>query len=331
MSSLVLLAALHPSARAEDLELWGGAAASSGVVYSSATNNVGAADPVTTQVELDGAIGWGWGHARVDLDAHFDLNALDGGEVFTYPSPWPEWGMVQLGREAVHVRAGLLNPDIGLEDWDPWVNYAPTYSTTFVYAGAGRFLGLEPSYTTTGGVDLFAFGGYDVDWESFGGGLGVATLQDAYSTWSGVVVYPSFLGDYCPDGEACLNAVAAVAVEVYPADPVWVALDSATGIRDTGFYSSNQLVVNVIPEAVVNPFVRGEFLLDPDGVLGAPDATASLGARTDAIEWLRVALELKATIAGDVTDLGGALVIAAHVPEPSPYSYQDPFGEEEEE
>jgi hypothetical protein len=158
----------------------------------------------------------------------------------------------------------------------------------------------------------------------------VATEQDAFSTWSGLTVYPSFAGDYCPDGEACFNAFASLAFEVYPLDPLWVTLDSVTGVKDGSFYSSEQLVVNVIPEAVVNPFVRGELLIDPDAVLGAPDATASVGLRSDPTDFLRVAVEGKSIFAGGASDLGVALVIAAHVPEPSPYSYQDPFGEEEE-
>lgn len=333
---LLLAFAASPAFAQDGPELWGGAAVS---VLGGAFSESGVVtDPVGTQVELNGAIGWGWGHARVDLDAHFDLVALADGDsagVLPYPNRvlaeaeyWPEWAMVQLGREAPHLRLGILNPNIGLEDWEPWTNYVPSYSNNFVYAGAGRFLGVEPSITLDSGYDLFAFGGYDIDWASYGAGVGVATAQDGYGTWSGIVVYPSFTT--CPSGDTCFNALAAISLEVYPADPLWVTLDTVTGIRGGGFYTSEQLVLSVIPEAVVNPFVRGEVVIDPDGVLGAPDATASLGARSDVTDFLRVALEGKSTFAGGATDVGAWLMIAAHVPEPSPYSYQDPFGEEEE-
>ncbi len=315
--------------QAGELETWFGAAAAVGVALGdgSGTLEVGLTDPTTTQVELDGAVGWGWGHVRIDLDAHFDPNGEAFGDVVgAYPGPWPEWAMVQLGREAVHLRLGILNPNMGLEDWDPWVNYTPTYSTNFNLLGAGRFLGGEASYTTEGGVDLFAFGGYDLDWESVGGGVGVATAQDAFSTWSGLFLYPTFTT--CPAGDECLYTGAVVAVEIYPADALWIALDTVTGVRDTSFFTSEQLLVNIVPEAAVNPFVRAELLIDPDGAIGGPDATLGGGASSDVLDWLRIAGEGKALFAGGETGFGAALVLSAHVPEPSPYSYQDPFGME---
>ncbi len=329
---MTLALALLLTARAQEAaeepadlpELWVGGGISGGIATSQ-SGGLTSADSTTTQAELDGAIGWGWGHARVDLDLHFDPT-LGADGVGVYPSPWPEWAMVQLGREKYHLRLGIFNPNIGLEDWDPWVNYAPTYSTNFIYAGAGRFLGGEASMTTDGGVDLFAFGGYDVDWEAVGGGVGIATSQDAFSTWSGLFVYPEFTTG-CPGGAAkCLYAGAAIAFEFYPASFLTIDIDTVSGIRDSSVFTSEQLVVNVIPEAVVNPFLRAELAIDPDGVLGAPDGTASVGATSDMTDWLRVALEGKAMFAGGATDLGGALVISAHVPEPIPYSYQDPFG-----
>lgn len=308
-------------------EVWIGGGLSGGVVTSQ-SGGLTSADPTTTQAEVDAMIGWGWGHARVDLDLHFDPTAgVDG--IGVYPSPWPEWAMVQLGREKYHLRLGVFNPDIGLEDWDPWVNYAPTYSSNFIYAGPGRFVGGEASLTTDGGVDLFAFGGYDVDWQTPGGGVGIATAQDAFATWSGLFVYPDYSdgSSGCAADDSCTWVGAAIAFEFYPASFLTVDIDTITGVRG-GFFSSEQVVLNVIPEAVVNPFVRGELVIDPDEVLGAPDATASIGATSDMLDWLRVAVEGKAMFAGGATDLGGALVISAHAPEPSPYSYQDPFGME---
>jgi hypothetical protein len=312
-----------PGLAQDGLETWVGGGVSGGVQYFDSTG-LTLTDATTTQAEVDGMVGWGWGHARVDLDLHFDPNLPTASEAVTaYPGPWPEWAMVQLGREKYHARLGIFNPNMGLEDWDPWINYAPTYSTNFVYAGAGRFLGGELSLTTDGAVDVFAFGGYDVDWEAVGGGVGVATAQDAFGTWSGLFVYPEFT--VCPSGDSCLYLGAALAFEVYPADALWIDLDTVTGLRDGSFFTSEQLIVNIVPEAVVAPFVRAELAIDPDGVLGAPDATAGAGVRSDALDWLRIAAEGKALFYDGATDWGGALVLSVHRPEPLPYSYTDPF------
>jgi hypothetical protein len=335
----VVVLVLSSFASAGELETWVGGAVAGGVTAFT-ESGVASADAVTTQAEVDGMVGWGWGHARVDLDVHLDPNAIgqDGGEVLAYPSVaagfplWPEWAMVQLGREKKHLRLGIFNPNIGVEDWEPWNNYAPTYSNNFTWVGSGRFLGADAGISTGGGYDLFAFGGYDIDWDSVGGGVGVATAQDAWSTWSGVVVYPEFAGGGCPGGEdTCFNAFAQLAVEVYPADPLWVVVEAYPGVKGGSFYTSTQLVVNVIPEAVVNPFARAEVLLDPDAVTGSPGHTASLGVRTDTPGFLRAMLEAKSVfLPGGTTDLGVAVTLAVHRPEPSPYSFTDPFGEEEE-
>jgi hypothetical protein len=60
--------------------------------------------------------------------------------------------MVQFGREQ-HARLGIVNPNLGVEDWDPWINYAPTYSNNFVYVGAGRFLGADVGFSTDSGYE----------------------------------------------------------------------------------------------------------------------------------------------------------------------------------
>lgn len=327
---LLFASSLFPPAQAGELETFVGGGVAAGVVAFS-ESGVASADATTTQAEVDAVVGWGWGHARVDLDFHLDPNLLADGEAFTadglYPGPWPEWAMVQLGREKHHLRLGLLNPNIGLEDWDPWANYAPTYSHNFLSVGSGRFLGADLSTTTAGGYDLFAFGGYDVDWASAGGGVGVATEQDAWSTWSGVLVYPQWNGGGCPDGaETCLNAFAQLAVEVYPADPLWVSLEAYPGVKGGSFYTTTQAVVNVVPEAVVNPFVRGEVVIDPDEVSGASGHTASLGLRTDTPGFLRLMLEGKSVfLPGGTTDVGVAFTVAVHRPEPFAYSFSEPF------
>jgi hypothetical protein len=329
LASCTALLLLPATGFAGELETWVGGGVSAGVQgYADAGTFV---DPLATQAEVDGMIGWGWGHARVDFDLHFDP-AAEGSEVFlAYPGqyyagdtplPMPEWAMVQLGRSKYHARIGILNPNIGLEDWDPWVNYAPIYSTNFVYAGAGRFAGAELSMTTGSGWDVFAFGGYDVDWYAAGGGLGVATSQDSFGTWSGVFVYPQF---ECLT-ETCLYVGVALAGEFYPSDAIWVDVDTISGMQGDALFTSEQVVVNIVPEAVVNPFVRGELVIRDAGALpGAPDWTAGGGARYDATGWFRVAAEARAQGFGDQTDFGAGIVVAVHTPEPLPYSFEDPF------
>jgi hypothetical protein len=327
-------------AAAGELESFIGGGASGGITAFS-ESDFASADALTTQAELDVAAGWGWGHVRVDWDFHVDPNTLgdEGADFFSYPSavsgtgqfPVPEWAMVQFGREQ-HARVGIVNPNLGVEDWDPWINYAPTYSNNFVYVGAGRFLGADIGISTDSGYDLFAFGGFDVDWASYGGGVGVATAQDLWSTWSGIVVYPQFEGGGCPGGEdPCFNMFGQLAVEFYPIDPLWIAVEAYPGVKDDSFYTSTQLIANVLPEAIVNPFARGELLFDPDEVTGAPGSSVSIGARSDVPDFLRLMLEGKAVFLGDVTDFGVAFTVAVHRPEPNAYSFTDPFGAEEEE
>lgn len=342
----MILAFAPGAALAGDLETYVGGAVSAGVTAFATDGDlqVASADALTTQAEVDGAVGWGWGHARVDLDLHLDPNAFgaDGaallGDVIAYPTVtwgdvlWPEWAMVQLGRPQ-HVRVGLINPNLGLEDWDVWSNYATTYSNNFIYVGSGRFLGVDAGLSTDAGYDLFVFGGYDVDWVSAGGGVGVATEQDAWSTWSGIVVYPVFAGGGCPGGaDTCFNAFAQLAFELYPADPLWLGLEAYPGVKGSSLYASTQVVANVLPEATVNPYVRAEVLIDPDRVTGAPGHTVGLGARTDLPEWLRVIAEAKAILPpGGPASVGGALSVAVHRPEPYAYSFTDPFGADAEE
>jgi hypothetical protein len=225
---------------------------------------------------------------------------------------------------------------MGVEDWDPWINYAPTYSNNFVFVGSGRFLGGDAGITTDSGYDLFAFGGFDVDWQSYGGGVGVATAQDVFSTWSGLVFYPQFEGGGCPGGDAtCVNAFAQLAFEFYPTDPLWIAIEAYPGIKGDSFYTSTQLLANILPEAPVNPYVRGEVLIDPDGVTGATNHSVSIGARSDipGADFLRVMVEGKALFpdGGGDTDLGVAVTLAIHRPEPNAYSFTDPFGMGDEE
>jgi hypothetical protein len=335
-----MLVVLLSVAYGQELETWVGGGVSGGITAFT-ESGFDSADPLTTQAEVDGMVGWGWGHVRADLDLHFYLPALgdEGGDVIAYPSivsgtdvPMPEWLMVQIGREQ-HARLGIVNPNLGVEDWDPWINYAPSFSQNFVYVGAGRFAGADIGISTDNGYDYFAFGGWDLDWASWGGGAGVATLQDAYSTWSGIVLYPEFAGGGCPDGEGtCFNAFAQIALELYPAEPLWIALEAYPGVKGGSFYTSTQLVANILPEAVVNPYVRGEVLIDPDEVTGAPGHSVSVGGRSDLLEFIRVMVEAKAVFVPDAdADLGVVVTLAVHRPEPNAYSFTDPFGAAEEE
>jgi hypothetical protein len=284
--SLLLALALPSSARGAELErggveLWGGggAHATTGFVGGQLVNQ--------SQLEADGRLTAGWFSARLDLDLH--LNPAAPG-VITTPYA-PEWAMVQVGQERFRLRGGVLNPMISLEDWDEWDNYLPTYSLLFSGASLGRVRGAEAEVAFDDGTAIFAFAGQDLD---FGVkppplvvGVGVSSEQDAFGTWSGVAAYPSE-GWYAAYGS----------VEVYPLEPLSVALDTTTGLSAGAPFFVGQLVINALPEAAVQPVARYEALWDPEGAVLAPAPglgryTASLGARYAPADPVLISLEGK--------------------------------------
>lgn len=274
---------------------------------------------INAQVELDARFEAGRVFGRFDVD--FNTYYVAGETSFLLP---PEWAMIQVGREGPFARAGVFNPNIGLEDWDIRNNYLPSFSQMFNYASAGRVLGGELGFHFGDGSEVAAFVGSDMDWDDYDissptliTGAWVSAEKDLFSTWSGVVLYPmdSYYGLFA-------------AIEVYPHDLVWVTLDGGVGFSESSPYAGGQLVVNVLPEAIVTPVARGEAFYDPDDALGLGlKGTASVGARSYPNDWLTLQVEGKALF-GDDTNPGvhpGVYVSAwAHRADPGIYGMPEP-------
>lgn len=275
------------------------------------------------QAELDARVEQGPFYFRADLD--FTLGLDGGAHPVMFP---PEWLMIQYSPGAVRLRAGVVNPNIGLEDWDPWNNYLPTFSILFNGASPGRVLGGEVAYQV-GNAEVFAFGGADMDFVASDvfipeltpiAGLGVWAEGESLATWSGLALYPT---------ESYYGAFAAV--EYYPLDQLWVSLDGGLGLSAGEPFAGAQLVVNVMPEAVVAPVARVEGVYDPGGVaLGGADAgvakgTFSLGARLQALASLSVMAEGKLTLWGSgLVDPGVFIRVTGFRPEPPTYTALTP-------
>jgi hypothetical protein len=146
----------------------------------------------------------------------------------------------------------------------------------------------------------------------------VTSDNDAWSTYSGVMIYPTE-GYYAAQLEG----------EIYPADALSVALDGGVGLFQGAPFAGGQLVVNILPDGMVTPVVRGEYMWDPDGAAlggaayGVPDATASVGVRVAPLDVLRFELEGKATFIGGTTVPGVFLGITLHRPEPDEVAYEE--------
>jgi hypothetical protein len=253
----------------------------------------------------------------------------------------PEWAMLQIGREDYHVRLGIITHMIGFQDWDPWNNYFPTYSTNYNMV-FGRTAGIEAGVVLGEGYELNVFGGNDLDYGGFDTGCtrddtpydcalglvfgaGFTTVQTRWATWSGVAAYPN------------LNFYAAnLAVELYPASYLSIVVDGSTGFigleDDAGDvfmnpYGTGQIMVNVLPAEVVQPAFRVEALYQKDGAMDAllgpayvnPELSAGAAVNVRPLEGFRVSLE------GKVSYLGGELLpglfsmVTLIRPEPLPY------------
>jgi hypothetical protein len=302
-------------ALAADIDTWFGGATSI-VAGVTSDGDGGVTNTSVGQPELDARAAWGPLYARVDLDLHYDFAT---GEVTTPHSP--EWALLQLSHEAMSIRGGVINPEIGVQTWDEWSNYFPTFATMFTYAQPGRILGGEPTYTLENGLQLFAFGGYDLDLEDYVGGAGVTTENDLWATWSALYAYPK--GEYYGGFGA---------FELYPREDLWLTLDGGAGLMASSFFAGAQVIATYMPEAIVSPSVRVEGLLDPDDALGGeaegvPTVSASLGARVNH-EWAHFMVEGKASRVGDNLQPGVFFLVAIARPEPDDYSAT--YEEEEE-
>lgn len=298
-------------------DVWVGGGVVSGVaVYGAATD--GAGDPVTetavtlplSQAEVDLRVKSGIVFVRVDADVHLDL-AQDP-VLPAFPVP-PEYAMIELQPGDWRLQLGVVNPEFGLQGWDEWDNYLPEYSLAWA-AQPSQVVGVEPGYLLGGGATkVYAYGGFDPGWAEGWAtlvdapifGAGIASELDFFSTWSGFFAYPTL--DYYG---------AVVALEVYPADLLWVTLDGLAGAGEGKPVVGGQLVVNVLPEAVVNPVARAELMYDPGAWATGSAVGGGLGVNVWATDWLYVGAEGRFRVIEKVKEPAAILLIGVHRPDP---------------
>jgi hypothetical protein len=283
------------------------------------------------EVELDARLEAGPMFLRLDYDLKYDLFNPGLANLGTYagPVPLPEWAIAQFSFGGPRLRLGILNPAIGLEDWDDRLNYLPTTSASFDW-GLGRFAGADAGWTLESGVDLFVYGGYDVDYEAVGVGAGVLYEGDALGVWSGFAAYPS-LQQYqlIPSGEWYFNNLT-------------LSFDSIVGLKSGQPFVTTETLVNLFPDGPASPVARVEVNGDPNGTLDDPSAgafvpvaTASLGVNfwptrlkypDDALRGDAVKVQLEGKLfvpnsrAGQTPYPGVFLSISAWRPEPDAYT-----------
>ena len=280
---LSLLAA--PRAFAADVDTWVGGHATTG---AQIVQDAGAST-ILSQVELDARASTGSLFFRLDLDFHVDPWSFrpDGNTGFIlaphYPLP-PEYALVQVGQK-FHLRAGVTNPDFGIQEWDERLNYLATTSEGWKVAN-GQNLGIEPGISFDNGVNIFAFGGYDLAWLTPGGGAGIQTEQDAFGTWSGFVILP-----------AMRYGLLLTANEVYPTDWLWFSGEIDAGFIDGTAFGGGQLIAQVFPEGAVGGALRLDRQWMPEAAgeaLGDVNAFAvSGGLKAAPVSGLHLALEAK--------------------------------------
>lgn len=325
---LFLLVSFAPFAQATDV--WVGGAVEGGVTVGADGAGGVAIAPTIAQAEVDFRLGTDLIFVRVDLDAHVDPANLAGG--LTAPVP-PEWAMVQIGREKYHLRLGVTNPNIGLQQWEEWQNYLPSYSLTWA-AQPSQILGAEPGIDFDDGTSLFVYAGYDLAWgglqlpvrgaqpgeggslfPSSGGltaGLGFSRSADSYYASLDVSAYPLAGYDYYASF-GCF--------ELYPSDLLTLSLDGGGGVAAGSGFAGGQFQVALTPSDFISPAVRVEALYDPDDFLGLPMATASIGGRITPLEFATISLEGKSSFYnGAPAQLSGVLIVSVFRPEPDVYS-----------
>lgn len=284
-------------------DVWVGGGASGGITVDPA----GVSFPLA-QGEVDFRVATDLLYFQLDADLHIDPNVPG---VARYPTP-PEWASLQIGRETYHLKVGVNNPAIGVQAWDEWDNYLPTYSQSWQFQPS-QIVGLEPGMTLSDGSEVFVWGGFDLGWNAPNVGGGYASEQDAWSTWSGVYAYPSL---DCGTGTSGTYLGAVGAFEVYPADALWLTADGTGGMACGSGFASGQLIVNVLPEAIVAPAARVEATYDPDAFLTGNNWAVSVGARSFPVDWLYVAVEGKAMFVGPTMTPSATLMVGARRPEP---------------
>lgn len=333
---------LASTAQAGDVETWFGGAASGGVVVSGTGSGVAVA-PTLAQAELDARLGTDLIFIRVDLDVHMDPAALSAGLASPIP---PEWAMLQIGREKYHLRLGVTNPNIGLQQWDEWQNYLPSYSILWA-AQPSQIAGIEPGVSFEDGTDVYLYSGYDLGWGGYAGagrhalgltaGAGVVHSADSWYLSLAAGAYPlggidsGEVGAEPPWGGAYYHGYGTF--EYYPLDALTLSLDGGGGLMTGSSFAGGQFQVNVLPETIVSPTARFEALYDPDDALGDGRAwSAGAGVKVTPCEFVVFQVEGKAD--GYTADYGGGVGLSAvallSIFRPEPDVYSASYEEEEE-
>ncbi len=308
------------------LDTFVGGAASGGVtVGGDGSGGIGVA-PTIAQAEIDGRLATPDVYVRVDLDVHVDPANL--GDGLAAPVP-PEWAMVQFGRQQYHVRLGVTNPNIGLQQWDEWQNYLPSYSIMWG-AQPSQILGVEPGIDFDSGLSVFAYGGYDLGW----GGLSVVPGTGLMTNSRGLTAGAGF--SLSSDGYYAALSAAAYPIagfdyyaafgtfELYPMDQLTLSLDGGAGLMGGAPFAGAQLQVIGLPGTIVSPVARFELAHGGglEGELGAlPTATASLGAKVAPCEFATLQVEGKGSFyATGGPQLMAEVLVSVFRPEPTVYS-----------
>ena len=312
-------------ASADEFETYFAGHVGTGLQYDGA---VGAFGTVLSQAEFDFRGGTGDWFFRVDLDYHFDAyyfeSGLNDGYNLAphYPLP-PEWAVVQWKPSSIYLRAGVTNPDMGIQEWDERDNYLPTYTSGWGMQNAQN-LGGEVGWEFGDGTDLFAWGGWDMAWQVGAFGLGVQTELDFFGTWTGAFYMPAlqYFGVW-------------TANEIYPATALWLTLELNGGLVGSTPFFGGQVMANLFPDAVIGGAVRGEAqLVYPDEVealLGdLPEYGVSGALRADLIPLTRLMLEAKESWPGDGGSpyFTGTLYVSVMWGDPEPYENFDVVDEE---
>jgi hypothetical protein len=255
----------------------------------------------------------------------------------------PEWAMLQIGREAYHVRLGIVTKMIGLEDYDTSNNYFPTNGTMYL-GSPGRMVGVETGLVLGDGYDVNIFGGIDWDYggldkncsglsdeECYTGltfGADISTLQPLWGTWSGIFAYPKL--DYY---------AAHIGGEVYPLEQLTLSVDTnagLVGVPDAAGevqmepYWGGQLVANVLPLEPLHPMARVQWLIESNDAFSSftfspqPDVSASAGLAWNPFPEFKVTVEGKVSNVENHVNPGLFAMVALRRPEPPPYALPAP-------
>lgn len=317
-----MLLLLVVSAFADD-GVWVGGAASAVGGFT-----VNEQEPLAAMLQVEGNLNVTAGifSADIDLDAHFNPFGSpflgsgdvvvwypdDGGDyVLAYPRPIEELELT-VADGSWRVSGGLLNPAIGIETWDEWQNPLVTTSGMFAMQ-PGQIGGAEFGWTFgEEGPELSVYGGFDFAWHDEGlpaaeVGLTFSYSGDALGTYNGVWAMPTID-----------NYGALLSAEIYAAEAVTIDVSVSPGLIEGAGYVGGWADASFLPEAMLNPVVRVEGLVDPQQALVGlvPTAAAEVGANFHPVDFLNVQLAGRVTLEGQALNPGVVAGVSIFRPEP---------------